>query len=284
MGKKLKVTFNAQNIGPHKNLNNTLEFSSLKIGVFANNGSGKTFLSRMFRMVNESNINDSNKALSMGTTTGSFSFQIEEKDESTQQLEINLSKDNEPLVNNDTEYIYHVFNSDFVRENIEESKYRPDGDIEGYILGKSTIDLKKEKLELEELEKKIVEKGENFSTAVSEAKSELDDLQIRKNINEYKFSDSDVIDKKLDYSDALSFDAIKQLNTNLNSMPDDLEDVSELILTAKNGFLSEIGETLEGKYTRSSFSQEFKDKIDSGHIFIKEGLDILPEQKVSLRC
>ena len=39
MAKKLKVTIQANNIGPHVNLNNTFDFSNLKIGIFANNGS-----------------------------------------------------------------------------------------------------------------------------------------------------------------------------------------------------------------------------------------------------
>lgn len=46
----IKSELACQNIAPIENLTKELNTSSLKIGVFANNGSGKTFLSRLFRL------------------------------------------------------------------------------------------------------------------------------------------------------------------------------------------------------------------------------------------
>ncbi len=280
MGKRtVKLTFNAQNIGPHVALNSTLELPPLKIAVFANNGSGKTFLSRMFRMVDRPGIDAVNKALSIGTSSGNFSFKIEENGESLKELNILLCRDSEPVVSNSSGYLFHVFNSDFVKDNVEESGYQPDGGIEGYILGKSTIDLKKEKVELATIEKEHQTKCEVFKAAVAEAKFELIELQIHKNTTEYKFSDSDVYHDRLDYSDPKPFDELKQLNSKLNTMPDDLEDIHELSTSAQNGFLKEVIEVLETPYTKSSFSQEFKDRIDSDRVFISGGLKKLPDRK-----
>ena len=51
---KIKTEINCQNIAPIKSLNKEISSSSLKFGVFANNGSGKTFISRMFRLTENS--------------------------------------------------------------------------------------------------------------------------------------------------------------------------------------------------------------------------------------
>ena len=45
----------ATNIGPHENLNANLNLGNLEFGIYANNGSGKTFLSRAFRLLTKKN-------------------------------------------------------------------------------------------------------------------------------------------------------------------------------------------------------------------------------------
>ena len=47
---KITTTIKCQNIAPIENLTREIKSGSLKMGVFANNGSGKTFLSRLFRL------------------------------------------------------------------------------------------------------------------------------------------------------------------------------------------------------------------------------------------
>lgn len=47
---KITTIIKCQNIAPIENLNREIKSSSLKMGVFANNGSGKTFISRLFRL------------------------------------------------------------------------------------------------------------------------------------------------------------------------------------------------------------------------------------------
>lgn len=42
-------------------------------------------------------------------------------------------------------YKYHVFNRDYVVENIEKKSNSPDGDITGCIIGKENIDVSEEK-------------------------------------------------------------------------------------------------------------------------------------------
>ena len=282
MAKNISVTFKASNIGPHKNLDCSLNFSSLKVGVFANNGSGKTFLSRMFRLVENSEVEHTNKVLSLNKSTGDFSFQIDENKETggtSEKLKIKISKDEKPQIENNTKYIYHVFNSDYVKENIEEMKFLPDGEIEGYILGKAKIDLSKEKAKLKILEKNISEKETAFINTFKKAKEELDILKISKNTHEYKFTDTNIYESSLNYTDDSSFDDLKTLNEVLSRMPNDLLDVEKFEITTDVTFLSDLTELLKTKHSKSSFAKEFKEKIDLKHDFVADGLTKLPKDR-----
>lgn len=280
--KKITVTFGAVDIGPFSNLSNSLLFRSLKVGVFANNGSGKTFLSRMFRLLDNPTTEKSNKVISINKNSGIFKFQVDEKKETgdtSERLEIKVSKNKEPEIDNGTKYIYHVFNSDYVKENIEEMKFLPDGEVKGYILGKAKIDLSKEKEKLKALEEEISKKGNVFRKEVEDARIELDTLNVRKNTSEYKFTYTDVFKNTFDYQDEKSFTDLKSLNGILSRIPDDLVDISETELKMKLNFLEELSELLNTEYTKSSFAQDFKDKIDAKQSFVMEGITNLPKYR-----
>lgn len=45
-------------------------------------------------------------------------------------------------------YLYHVFNQDYVEENIQVLNYEKDPNIQGYILGKIHIDLSNDEIKL----------------------------------------------------------------------------------------------------------------------------------------
>ena len=282
--KKITTTLKANNIGPHSNLISKLHLNSLKIGIFANNGKGKTFISRMFRLVENPDIEKANKVLSINTKNGSFSFQIDEKKDtgnSSEVLEIKILKNNDPEINNGTRYIYHVFNSDYVKENIEEMKFLPDGEIEGYILGKVKIDLSKEKEKLKNFENQISSKGHIFKKKVEETRKELDTLKVRKNTHEYKFTYTDVYKNTFDYKDEKSFDDLKFLNRVLSRIPDDLADIPEIEIKKDIIFLEDLSELLTTKYSKSSFAQEFKEKIEVKHSFVVEGITKLPKDRIN---
>jgi hypothetical protein len=280
--KKITVTFGAIDIGPFNNLSNSLRFRSLKVGVFANNGSGKTFLSRMFRLLDNPTIEKANIVISINKNLGNFKFQIDEKKDTgdtSEKLEIKVSKNNEPEIDNGTKYIYHVFNSDYVKENIEEMKFMPDGEVEGYILGKAKIDLTKEKLKLKTLEEEISKNGNVFRQEVEDSRVELDTLNVRKNTLEYKFTYTDVFKNSFEYQDEKSFNDLKSLNGALSRIPDDLTDIAEIEVKMKPDFLKELSMLLNSKYSKSSFAQEFKEKIDAKQSFVSAGIAKLPNDR-----
>ena len=101
---KITLALNINNIGPHCNLNFSENTSSLKTAIYANNGSGKTFLSRMFRLAEDSDenkLNKVNKLISFTKSNGSFEFKII-NDNTTKTIELQLTKDNIPTINNNT--------------------------------------------------------------------------------------------------------------------------------------------------------------------------------------
>lgn len=284
---KYKTTFKASNIGPHKNLSNSLDFNKEKIAVFANNGSGKTFLSRMFRMISDPTIDKVNKTLTIGEKKGEFHFQIDEiKDTgtSTEKFKIKLERDKEPSIESNTSYLFHVFNSDYVRENIEAVDFLPSGEIEGYVLGKTKIDLSKEKKRLETLKTAIDTKGQLFKASVEKGKRELDEVKVNKNTTEYKFGFKDVYNNTFDYSDSESFKDLKVKNTMLGKMPDDLKDVAYPDLRIELDFLEDVKRLLGTKYTKSKFAEDFKQKVNSKFQFVEAGVNLLEELNVKKEC
>jgi len=52
---KIKVNIECQQIAPLEKLQREIHLGSLKMGIFANNGCGKTFISRLFRLIDHSN-------------------------------------------------------------------------------------------------------------------------------------------------------------------------------------------------------------------------------------
>lgn len=57
MAKNISIEIVSTNLGPHEALNTKIQASSLEMGIYANNGSGKTFLSRAFRLSTKKNYN-----------------------------------------------------------------------------------------------------------------------------------------------------------------------------------------------------------------------------------
>jgi len=125
---QIQVGIKINNIGPHSNLIFSGKTSSLKTAIYANNGSGKTFISRMFRLIDDPESDKINKLITFGQTSGDFEFSLTNNSD-IKSLSLSLSEDNTPIINNQSGYIFHTFNSDYVKENIEALGYRPDGDI-----------------------------------------------------------------------------------------------------------------------------------------------------------
>lgn len=283
----LTIGFDIENIGPHTSVNFNGKSASLKTAIYANNGSGKTFISRLFRLIENPIVEKSDKLLSFTKTQGKMKFEVSYKEENqppiVKTLELNISKGATPTFSSPLPFIFHVFNSDYVHENIEALGYKPDGNIEGYILGKSQIDLTKEKKELIEKNENLEKKKQEFEQRINTQKIMLDekDLGIRKNITEYtSFTIENIFRKNnFGYVESKSFEELKKENTILNTLPDDSPDVTLNRLDITTDFFGHIEQLLKYSYSKSHFAEEFKGKIKAKQGFIESGLKIIDDNK-----
>ncbi|GHU74207.1 hypothetical protein FACS189450_14800 [Spirochaetia bacterium] len=169
---KIKVKLGIENIGPHsggKSLHSEEEMDSLKAIFYASNGTGKSFISRAFRLLSlEKNGMLSDELLTLGQSSGSLVMGVTNTYEPSKvrKLSINVNRGNTPVITNSTEYLFHVFNSEYVEENIKPRNYTPDGNIDGYILGKVQIDLTDEKKQEVQLKNEIDDKEKEIDSKV----------------------------------------------------------------------------------------------------------------------
>ncbi|OEC84384.1 MULTISPECIES: AAA family ATPase [Methanobacterium] len=275
----IDLKLDVENFGPHTNLQYQGRISSVKIGMFANNGVGKTFISRAFRLASPLNgSKTSNNILTTNQTEGKFIFELDNPNDSVKQtrnLEITLVKDSKPIINNDTGYLFHVFNSDYVTDNLELNNYNPPSDdIQGYILGEANIDVTKENLELEKLKKQQVIIHDKIKEAIEKAIKDLDTLKINKNTKEYKNITFERVIEGIIVEERESFDSLKDMHQKLKSMPDDTKDVPIIYYTIDSSVLNDIESPLCTAFDKSTLHQNFVDEIKSKQDFIEHGLNL----------
>lgn len=294
---KIKTVLKCHNIAPLENLTREIKSSSLKIGVFANNGSGKTFISRLFRLtenhdkiiLDEDGKSPTDKLLSFGKNSGSFSFSVTGKDGTIKDnFRIEINKGIVPVISK-TKYIYHTFNQDYVEENIRALSYEKDSEITGYILGKVNIDLKDD----EEKIARILKEGEDLSKQIEDeinayVDENISNIQNIRRLGEYKILDYQNVFKGIDqkiYSVSKSFDELISDYNKIKSVPENLADIQKIDrLNIDFELLNEIRINLEKEYSLSSLAIDFKRKIKEKQDFVEAGMELLQKQQEKSTC
>ncbi|MCK9151380.1 AAA family ATPase [Methanobacterium alcaliphilum] len=273
--KLIEINLDLKNLGPHVDLNFSDKTSSIKMGIFANNGLGKTFISRAFRLASPlCNVKSTNHLLTTNENKGKFIFKIDHKKQSAKKLEIIFKKDSKPLIKDNTGYLFHVFNREYVSENLESADFKPDDNISGYILGKTNIDVTKEKKELNDLlqdQKRIHKKMNN---AIQKAILELDDLKISKNTKEYKEVNFDKVIQNIEIKETQSFDSLKEDHQKLKAMPDGIKDINELSFHIDISLIDEVEYLLKTSFSKSNLNKQFVEDIKSKQDFIEHGINL----------
>lgn len=286
------ITFDIEcnNVAPLKNLKRTIKPPDLKLGIFANNGSGKTFISRMFRVLENNSDYPTDALVSFGSSKCSLKTKIIDKAGVTiEDFILEIKKGVVPILPN-THYIYHTFNSDYVEENVRNISYEKDGErISGYVLGKEFIDISKEEEELKILEEE--EKSLNLQIVEdisNEIKTKLDILPNVKSIGEYKaivFENITNINAGV-YKVIGAYEKTLEQYNSIKSIPADLQDI--ISIDEINYKFQDIKEKLEEKFDLSKIANDFKLKVQQKQNFVEDGLklkisDVCPfcEQKLS---
>lgn len=285
---KNKISIQCKNIAPIENLNRELSLGSLKIGVFANNGSGKTFISRLFGLTNKSNElkldedekSPTDKIISLGKNSGNFVFKITDKDGVLKEnISIDIDRGKIPSIPN-TEYIYHTFNQDYVDSNIRALNFDKNSEIEGFILGKVNIDLRDEEDKLSKIEKRGDELKSKIELEVSlYVIDKIDDIRDIKRLKLYKLLEpKNIINgvSRNKYNISKSFDELLDDYNKIKSVPENLKDI-ELInkVDIDTDLFNPVIIICLKEYSLSALSDEFKKKIKNKQGFIENGIELL---------
>lgn len=299
MASNIHTVIKCRNIAPLVNLKTEISSTSLKFAIFANNGSGKTFLSRLFRLLeNEKSLLEDDKGiiitdsfLTDGTKNGEFAFRISNNESIKESIKIDINEGEKPEVPL-TNYIYHTFNQDYVEKNIKELDYLKnanDEGIQGFILGKAHIDLSDEKKKLEQLEEEERTKKQSINDFIEQYKEEkLSRISNITRLNEYKELNFESIFKWDGTSGNKIDKAVEEYIDDYNkvkSVPENLNLVSEVSdLSFDFDRIISLQQILMTPYTLSGFSESFKDKIKSKQEFVEKGLEISKYNKVCPFC
>lgn len=287
---KITTIIKCQNIAPIENLVREIKSSSLKMGVFANNGSGKTFLSRLFRLtekqdelvLDENGKSPTDKLLTFGKNSGTFSFKITDKEGNVKDdFSISLTKGQIPTIP-ETKYLYHTFNQDYVEQNIRVLGYEKDSDIQGFILGKVNIDLKDDEDNLV----KIAKEGEQLKEQVEKeintyVEENISNIQNIKRLSEYAYLKPNEIFQGIEkdlFEVSKSIDDLFADYNKIKSVPENLADIGTVDRVNINfQTLNEIKENLNKEFSLSSLAEDFKEKIKGKQIFVETGMTLLSD-------
>lgn len=249
---------------------NFIEFGSSQVAVYAGNGQGKTCISRLFRAAEMGPSAMSDAIITKGKNAGTFLFAVTGNDGIDHKLCVTKTKGSTAVISNETNYLFHVFNSDYVRDNLAEHNYSPSGDIQGYIVGKGNIDVSSKKERLEALRAQSLEKRALLDKAVDEARNALVSMGIKKRTKGYsEFSADSILGMSL-CSD--SFDAKKQEYEALKDLPEDMQPLLEISFKDDCLNVSKTEDLLSKVYSRDQFSEEFINSIQEKRSFVADGM------------
>lgn len=266
----------ADHIGPHDGLQFSDQLKSNETVIYAGNGAGKTCLSRMFRLCEQSpaTTEEANTLLSIGQASGRFRFSITNPNsETTKELDITLCKDCLPRVTNNG-YLFHTFNNDYVEDNLKVCSYSPSGEIEGYIVGKGSIDLS----DYEENLREIKNEGSMLSASLQESledlKTELSDLGISRRMAAYQSLTIDSL-KNSPIPKSHSYEKTLAVYNKLQTISEDSPNTAFPNPNFDVSFFDDISNDLEKSFSRANFAEDFLEYIRPNLVFIKSGLKLL---------
>lgn len=271
-----KLHISARNIGPHESLDRTFDVSTNKTIVFAGNGCGKTFISRMFRL-QQSTEELSDRFIKNGENSGQFVFE-QISDDANRNYKVDLKHGLSPAITQDAPFIFHVFNSEYVKEQLEPRRYALSGDIEGFYVGKENIDLEADKIALAQ----IAEEGKSIRAkiehSIDSGKEALKQEGIRGSLTEFKQIDFQTI-VQTDIPRESNYDKALASLHELGNLDPESTRLAYSSFAVDTTFLDSISSILETGYDRSTFSDEFLDHVRRHSDFIRMGIDAIHEKE-----
>ena len=287
MPSRFKISMKLENIGPHYG-ENELSFSeevdSNKSIIYAINGTGKSFISRAFRLCSHFKAGMiADEILTIGKQTGNLSFEIQTNN-IEKKLKVSIRRGYVPDITNSMGLLFHTFNSDYVEENIRPKHYTPDGNIEGYILGKAQIDLTEERNRETALKTEIDRDDKAIDATVADAKTFLRSNGVTANTTEFQAVTRKKAENGFNYCITDSVEKCLQEIKALEGVLEDLADISLSVSHENLSFLVELKDILLTAYPNSGWDEIFVKEYKDHQSFIEQGLDIKHSEKICPFC
>ena len=290
---RLEMSF--QGIGPHANSVFDERMKSINMAIYANNGSGKSFISKSFKRVTDlysldktndnktaELISKSNAMIRFGEKQGNMRMCITADGNTKKELKATFSADKLPIVDDDTGLILHVFNSEYVKENLESVRYKPEDKVSGFILGKVNIDLSKEKEQLKNLVEDKTRKTEAINEEIKKAQNELKSKGIQSNTKEFTRLTFDLLKSNEPTSEIRAYDSILEKYNALKSMPDNIPDIVCPPSPAVGNIIEkieEIDKLLKTEFSLSNLAESFKSEVREKQNLIETGTSLSNGEK-----
>lgn len=288
---KIRLNISCSNLAPLQSLNSSLELSSLRIAIFAHNGTGKTFISRALELAaalksKRVPLFPTKSLISFGHTNTSFKLEIFDK-EGNKKENLNLGVTNEgPSLTSGPTYIYHVFNQDYIEQNIECFQYDKDPNVQGYILGEANIDLSNEEASLKEIERTGKELRAYLEKFVSDYLStKINQISNITRLQEYK---SLSVEEIINFSGEIDENGVKSLEecfenyNKIKSVPQQLSSITALIDFKEFESLNDIKLILREEYSITNFAEELRNTILQDRFFFERGVNIYNNHNKSI--
>lgn len=285
---KFRFQMSFEGIGPHKNTSLDEQVNSINMAIYADNGSGKTFISKSFKRINDYQVLDQSNEkkvacfqtkndamIRFGETLGKMKVIVTPEQENSMSLEVSFAHGQFPTIKNDMQWIIHVFNSEYIKENLEAVKYHPEDNVHGFILGKVNIDLSKEKQQLSDLQLKKNEMLENVKKFIDSAQLELKHAGVQRNTKEFSnITFLNVLNGKKT-KESRRYVEIKQKYDTLNQMPENIPDISYPKIDSLDNIFSviqDVESVLTTVYSPCNLADEFKKQIKDKQNFVEQGI------------
>lgn len=250
-----------------------MSFDQPRVAIYAGNGQGKTSISRLFRLTEPKSRNLSDRAINHDCGSGNFSFVEKREGNDDKALTISLEPGKDPSIINGTGYIFHVFNSDYVRDNLATTHYSLKGEsFSGYIVGKENIDVSTKKERLAELLRQGQQKSAEIDRAVDKARGDLAKLKLSR-IKSYRELTTETV-LSLD-NEPHDYDAKLGELKALSDLPDDVPTLAGLSFGIESVDLDSILKLLKTAYSRDQFAEAFIKEVSPKRSFIESGLNLM---------
>ena len=271
-----KIKLEATNVGPHERLQGNWSSGNNRSVIFAPNGAGKTFISRMFRLCESAQgiEGNSDSFLRAGSSSGAFLFSVKGANEAdSRELSVQLQRGASPSVSLSDGYVFHTFNSDYVYENLVAKGYEVDGDISGYIVGGTNVDLTQERDNLAKLTAQGQVIRQRIDSAIAAMTADLREAGVKTSMNEYKDVNFTNV-SGIELPSGHDYDRRRDELKNLGEVDPSTFDTSTHPLRLDASFLEDARSLLSTAHTKSHLEKRFIESISANQPFYSTGVEL----------